>query len=104
MPNTRQLVGTQFLDAETFLLLCPEFADTDMQLIDLTLQEAALELEPSIWGAPLANGHKYLTAHKLTLSPMGQNARLVNANGEGITTYLTHWRQLLLKVTSGFRV
>lgn len=105
MANTIQIIGNKLLDSETFLLLCPEFADTDLQLIDLTLQEAGLEMDPIIWGNLLANGHKYLTAHKLCLSPMGQNARLVQPPGSGgTTTYFTHWHRLLLQVTSGGRV
>ena len=91
--------GNAFLTTEQFLIVCPEFAATDFKLVDQTVQEASMELDPCVWGWMLSAGHKYLTAHKLALSPSGQGVRLVKQpNGEGFTTYLTHFDALVKKL------
>lgn len=94
--------GNALLTLEQFLLVCPEFADTDYKLIDLTLQEAAEEMDPVVWDVMLAAGHRYLTAHKLCMSPMGQNARLIPQDGD--TTYSRHFEKLVRKLPLGVGV
>lgn len=91
------------MTVEDFLIACPEFEDTDLQLINDALQEAGEELDPCIWGILLASAHKYKTAHALASSPMGQNARLIIAP-DGTTTYIKKFKELLLMVTMGGRV
>lgn len=87
---------------EQFLIACPEFEDTDKQLIRATLNEAALELDTVQWGPLYDTGHKYLTAHKLAISPMGQNARLLNT--DGTSTYEKHFKALVMKLPLGLGV
>lgn len=91
--------GNAFLTTEQFRIACPEFGDTDLKLVDDAVQEATMELDPGIWGYMLSAGHKYLIAHKLALSPSGQGVRLVKAKtGQGYTTYLTHFDELVKKL------
>lgn len=96
-----QVCGSQgaLLSLQQFLLICPEFKNTDYALIVATMQEAARELEPCVWGSQLANGHKYLTAHKLCMSPMGQMSRLIAKDGD--TTYHRHFNDLVKKLPVG---
>lgn len=94
--------GDRLLTLEQFLLVAPEFGDTDRLLIGAMLQEAAQELEPSMWGHRLAAGHHYKTADKLALSPMGQNARMITQ--DGITTYSKHFDRLVKSLGLGVAV
>jgi hypothetical protein len=90
------------LTLEQFLIACPEFGDTDLQLVLTTLNEAANEIDPCIAGPMVNSLHKYLTAHKLALSPMGQNARMLP--GDGMTTYLKHFNDIVRKLPLGINV
>lgn len=91
--------GNALLTTEQFCIVCPEFANTDRKLIDETVQEAAQELDPCVWGVMLAAGHKYLTAHKLALSPSGSNTRLIlPKSGQATTSYMTHFEELVKKL------
>lgn len=91
------------LTLEQFLLVCPEFGDTDLQLVNATLIEAAAEIDPCTAGSMTNNLHKYLTAHKLAMSPMGQNARMLTPEG-GTTTYLKHFNDIVRKLPLGINV
>jgi hypothetical protein len=96
---------TTYLTLEQFLILCPEFNDTDQELVRGVLWQTMNELDPDQWAGLLPNGHAMLTAHRLALSPAGQNARLmVQGAPGGSTTYWTQYTQMLLAVTSGGRV
>lgn len=94
--------NTQYLDIEQFLLVAPEFGDTDKQLIQQMLNEAADELDPSIFNTMLGSAHHYLTAHKLALSPEGANVRLVLQQVKGgTTTYEMHFNAIVRKLPVG---
>jgi len=97
------------MNIDQFLTAFPEFADTDASLVNAKLVEASLELDlTNTWGPFSTPGqpqtvadtaHGYLTAHKLALSPMGQNARLIPQ--DGVTTYKRHFDDLVRKTTIG---
>ena len=80
----------------------PEFKNATDALIDATLAEAALEIDVEVWADRYDAGHGFLTAHKLALSPFGQTARMVSAQGN--TTYQKHFEDGVRQVTNGFRV
>ena len=80
----------------------PEFQNAPEQLIQAKLDEAALEVDPDQWGTKTDSGVRYLTAHKLALSPWGTAARLaVNGPGGFVTTYQTHYESLVSQVYKG---
>jgi hypothetical protein len=85
-----------------FLARFPEFSRTDTTLIASALNDAALVIDPSVWGSFAGQGHGYLCAHRLALSPFGQQARLVTKSGS--TTYWEHYEALMNVVGSGFRL
>lgn len=75
----------------------PEFGKTPVGVIQAAINEAILEVTP---GQTLTDSAvSYLTAHKLALSPYGQNARL--AVKDGTTTYYTHYKRLVLLMGNG---
>lgn len=103
------------MDLPTFRTYHPEFVNVPDTLVQAELDGASLEIDQGIWGTfaatPIVStaaltkadmGHRFLAAHKLALSPFGQNARLVAKDGG--TTYLTHYQKLQRQVSSGFRV
>lgn len=92
------------LDVTGFRNRFPEFSDTDLSLVQACLDAAANEVDPDVFGDRINEAHGLLTAHKLGMSPMGMNARLVLKSGEISTTYWPQFQQLVLANTSGFRV
>ncbi len=79
----------------------PEFVACPDPLAQAYLDAALLQLDAEVWGNLLDQGHGYLTAHKLALSPYGQAARLSKKNG-GETTYYVHFRELQAGVSGGW--
>jgi len=79
----------------------PEFASTDTGLITLVLAEASAQIETSVWSTRRDEGIKYLTAHLLAISPMGEPARLGADKME--TIYGKHFERLMKQVTFGLR-
>jgi len=87
-------------------------------LVNIMLNAAYLELDTSVWGGygvstlaggqmgKVDQGQMYLAAHKLAVSPWGQNAKLVvnNRSGYQRTTYGQEFALLQRGVVSGFRV
>jgi hypothetical protein len=85
------------------------------------LSAAFLEFDTSVWGlfgevgGPMTKadqGQLYLAAHKLAVSPFGQNARTmfkgdkysIGTGGFDRTTYGREFLNLRYAATSGFRV
>lgn len=87
---------------QRFITLQPEFADTDVAQVNAELTAAAIEVSLVEWGDLADDGVRYITAHRLALSPFGQAARLVAKDGS--TTYFTHYKRLVTIVgsASGF--
>ena len=80
----------------------PELANAPDAMIQVTLDQTINEIDTGIFKAKTPQAHGYLTAHRLTLSPWGQTARL--AAKDGTTTYETHYKLLKRMVGIGFRV
>lgn len=88
-----------------FLAQFPEFVNTNTAqpaLVTAMLAAADLEIDRDVWGDKADQGQMYLAAHKLSLSPFGNNAEL-KASGP-ITTYQVHYDALVRQVSHGFRV
>jgi hypothetical protein len=90
------------INLNAFLVQFPEFASTDINLVESMLAAALLEIDVSVWKAKSDQGQAYLAAHMLAISPFGQNTRL--AAKDGATTYWTKFKRLQGIVASGFRV
>lgn len=87
----------------SFLVSFPEFSDggaPQMALAQAKLDEAALQIDPAVWGVRTNLGHGYLTAHLLAMSPMGNTAKLIKND---TTTYEIHYLRLVRIVTAGLR-
>lgn len=105
---------------QNFRAQFPEFNGVSDILVNTMLNAAFLELDTSVWGAygtsppaitggqmgKVDQGQMYLAAHKLAISPWGQNAKLVvnNRSGYQRTTYGQEFALLQRGVTGGFRV
>lgn len=105
-----------------FRVQFPEFGGgvTDT-LVSAFLAATYLELDQTVWGLinPVTTnpvgmtptfgdqGHLYLTAHRLAVSPMGQAARTVYSpkeRGYRRTTYGAEFEIMQRSITGGFRV
>lgn len=90
----------------SFAVSRPEFANTaasDPDYVQAMIDEASLEVDAEVWGDKADAGIMWLAAHKLALSPYGNNAELVAKDGK-TTTYKTHYDALVMQVGHGFRV
>jgi hypothetical protein len=103
-----------------FRVQFPEANGVSDTLVTQYLGAAALEIDLSVWGAfsdPVLapamtkadQGQLYLAAHKLAISPFGQNAKMTtvirkNESGYRRTTYGAEFLLLMQGVTGGFRV
>lgn len=100
-----QPVATPFpMSQQAFLARFPEFkgaAASGTDLIAAMLNDAALQIDCSVAGTLAGVMHGYLTAHRLALSPFGQQARMLTKDGS--TTYGAHYEKLVHLVGSGFR-
>lgn len=85
----------------------PEFTQVADATVNPILAAALLEIDPDVWGVKADQGQLYLAAHKLALSPFGNNAKMVTPAGKGThgtTYYGQHYDSLVMQVASGFRV
>lgn len=94
----------------------PEFNGVSDALVTMMLALAAVEMDTTVWGQfsgpglPITkadSGQMELAAHKLAVSPFGQNAKtVVNGKKQGYarTSYGEEFMLLRYSVTSGFRV
>jgi hypothetical protein len=87
---------------DAFVVQFPEFTNTGVALVEAMLAAAALEIDLEVWAEKATQGQYYLAAHKLALSPYGNNAEMVTKSGT--TTYEAHYAKLVRQVASGFRV
>lgn len=89
------------MNLAAFKVQFPELRSAGDPLLQAFLDAALLEIDLEIWGNLADQGQGYLAAHKLTLSPWGQNARL---STDGVTTYQVHYENMRRMVAVGFRV
>ena len=94
----------------------PELNGSSDILVAQMLGAASLFLDTSVWGpfgvdgglmTKADQGQLYLAAHKLAISPFGQNAKLnvnMRLKGYSRTTYGAEFEILMYSVTGGFRV
>ena len=85
-----------------FLARFPEFEPAGVLMINATIVEAVRNVDPTVWGNKTDDGVRWKTAHLLSISPFGQQARMVSKDGS--TTYGKHFVMLMRSVTPGFRV
>lgn len=84
----------------------PEFQNVPDSAVAGHLAGAALEIDLLMWGAKADEGHCYLAAHKLVLSPWGQGARTAKEGVylKGQTLYWQEYSRLMRMVATGPRV
>ncbi len=96
-----------------FRVQFPEFEGVSDSLVSSLLGAALLEIDPRVWGpygvgslTKADQGQMYLAAHKLAISPWGQNARTfyVKEQGYSRSTYGQEYFLLMRGVSFGFRV
>lgn len=80
----------------------PEFDELTDPEIDPKIADAALCVNSETWGDRADIGVKYMTAHLLAISPLGEQAKLVAKTGQ--TTYLMTFEKYKRSVASGCRV
>lgn len=85
-----------------FLVRFPEYdvpgEPTAEALISAKLAEAANRVSAGVFGSRHADALGYLTAHLLSQSPLGQQARL---DATGITTYWSEFQALVRLMAAG---
>lgn len=87
---------------DTFRLAFPEFVRVEDEQVQKFLDLAAVSTPADPWFEHQEEGHLYLTAHLLSQSPYGMNARLEDA--DPTTTYGVRYEQLKTMVACGTRV
>jgi hypothetical protein len=73
----------------------PEFRTAPDPFVQAVLDSAATELNATEIGAPFDEAHGLLTAHKIAISPLGTNSRVLNDAGE--TTYQVELDRVLAR-------
>lgn len=89
-------------DAASFKAVRLEFAEIADATVTLALSDAASELDARVFGDTHDQAVGLLAAHKLSVSPFGQQARLEPKTGDGTTTYLAELQRLTRKRAGGF--
>lgn len=88
--------------AATFKAARQEFASIADASVTLALNDATSELDPRVFGDTFDQAVGLLAAHKLSVSPYGQQARLEPKSGDGTTTYHAELQRLTRKRAGGF--
>ncbi len=92
------------LTVESFRLRFPEFCETKRVLVEAKLNQAARNLDATIWDKLLEDGHGQKTAHLLALSPEGVEVGLRMGGGANQrTVYQDEFEKLELIVGGSFR-
>lgn len=84
---------------QRFLKAFPTFKKSPKELVEQKLLAAGLRVEAATWGALADQGVMYLTAHLLSDSPDGEQARLKKENR--VTMYLLEFQRMRKEVTLG---
>jgi hypothetical protein len=85
-----------------FRVRFPEFDAAGNAYVQAYLDLAANNVDPAIYGVRAVDAAYYYAADALAMSPFGQQARLVSANGT--TTYRVHFERMMLAACSGARL
>lgn len=87
--------------AATFKAARVEFAEIADAAVTAALSDATSELDSRLFGSTFDQAVGLLAAHKLSISPFGQQARLEAKAGDGTTTYLAEFNRLARKKCGG---
>ena len=87
------------LDVATFKARRPEFNPTPIDVVQVALDEAARECDPRLFGDRIDDAVGLLTAHKLSASPFGQQARLESDDTK--TTYWVEYERIAQQAGGG---
>jgi hypothetical protein len=77
----------------------PEFNPVDVAVVQGALDEAARECDPRLFGDRFDDAVSLLAAHKLSVSPFGQQARLESDDTK--TTYWVEFERIVRQVGGG---
>lgn len=86
-----------------FIILYPAFTVVDQTLVQAQLDEVALGLDPTIYGARFDAAHGALTAHELFISPAGLSLRTESDNTDS-SDYLKKFQKIRREVAPKFAV
>lgn len=87
------------LTVDQFISRYPSFVRVESATIGLKLAEAEVQVHAGTWGDQVDEGIGLLVAHKLSIDPTGQNARLESDMAE--TTYGRRYMEIREQVTFG---
>lgn len=87
------------MDVSTFQLQYPEFSTIDAALIQPRLDSAANQVDPRVFGVNTEEAIGLLAAHKLSVMPGCQQARLESDKSQ--STYLIEYKRLALQASGG---
>ena len=90
------------LDVASFLVRYPEFSAVGDAMIEARIADAAAKVNATVWGDELDHGQALWTAHLLSCSPAGQQARLVGDKTR--TTYQAAYEEAATRLAAGRRV
>lgn len=90
------------VSVQSFKQTFEEFRSTDDAAVSAKLALAKLQINAAVWGAKTDLGVLYLTAHLVSLSPAGQNAKL-KPTENAKTIYGEQYKQYKRQVTYGLR-
>lgn len=86
-----------------FLIDFPEFKRVDRLLVSRKLKEAERTTFESVWGDNYALGLMLQAAHLISISPLGQQARLIEGEESG-TTYEEQRKTLARTLSSPYAI
>lgn len=70
-----------------------EFTGAPLEMISEALADAAVEIDPAVWGRYQDRGHYNLAAHLLCIGPYGKQAKATLEKG-GTTSYEREYLRL----------
>lgn len=88
---------------DAFIVLYPAFTVVDETLVQAQLDEVALGLDATVYGARFDAAHGALTAHELFISPAGSSLRGESDNADS-SDYLKKFQKIRREVAPKFAV
>jgi len=86
---------------DTLIARYPEFTSTPVDLVNASIADAALMVDPTYYRAKTDSAVTAYAAHLIALNPLGELARL-DKKGEK-TTYLLVFQRIQRSLGAGFR-